>query len=366
MASDRRRSAEAALVRGLRQRCVRSCPGGAAVCRRARDAIGALRARRPAAPARRGMEIHRPARRCARTAPLGRETRRRSRRRHASALGRVAHIDAHRACVRRWPLSARSFELRARRVSKARRSSAMLPTRRTRWPAGLIASPAPTSDAADCAQHGVHDATAPSFALPSGASSTSRCLRVYVRAGAGPLSSRAQRHDRRRGRRATIIEAHVALPASAPAPDQRAHRSDGRRQARPSRTSRSRSDVGESAHLANWLVTPRRRRQSYRGFQYTRARGCAQPDLAPSTTARAASSIFPARTSCAAASTSTRRWSSITRCRTATSRELFKGVLDGAGARRVPGQDHRAPGRAEDRRQADGAGADAVAGRRVR
>ena len=48
------------------------------------------------------------------------------------------------------------------------------------------------------------------------------------------------------------------------------------------------------------------------------------------------------------------------------SRELFKGVLDGRRARRVPGQGHRAPGRAEDRRQADGAGADAVAGRRVR
>ena len=197
----------------------------------------------------------------------------------------------------------------------------------------------------------------------------SRCCSCSPRAGRGaaPRHHAQRRHASATAPRSRIVEAHVALPARGAEPGQRAD---------------ARSSSATAPHVAHVKCTlagearePSRqlaRRRSapsadYRAFQLTAGTGArAQPARASPSRARAPSSTSPAPSSAAAPSTSTRRWSSITRCPAATSRELFKGVLDGPRARRVPGQGDRAPRRAEDRRQADGAGADAVAGRRVR
>ena len=134
-------------------------------------------------------------------------------------------------------------------------------------------------------------------------------------------------------------------------------RGRGRRQGRAQRTSSCTLESGDAFHLATWLVELGAD-ANYRAFQFSTGAALARNQIYAALHRRGVGhSTSPARFLMRGRAHATRRCVVDHRRAALHEPRAVQGRARRPGARRVPGQGHRVARRAEDRRQADGAGA---------
>ena len=224
-------------------------------------------------------------------------------------------------------------------------------------------------DAVDRAQHRVHERRPAAQDQARIAPRPYRCM-IVVGARRAPSRSRSTSRNiiaMEKGARLDLVEAFVALPGAASQRHRQRARPTSRSPTAPRcRTSNARPRASGATHLSSWSVKVGAGAR-YRGFPAHRG---PRPSPATRSTSRwpapARSSTFPARSSRAARSTAIRHSSSITRSPAAKAASCSRACSRIARAACSRARSSSRPRRREDRRQADGAGADAVGGCGVR
>ena len=239
--------------------------------------------------------------------------------------------------------SLRVESLAELRASEPERAAAALGQRRRREAPALRG-----------ARAALFSTTAPASSFRAGRASSSRSTWCSSRAARRPTASatRGCWSSRSAGSRATLIQDFVSVVA-----ERAASRTRHRAPLGAGRAARSRAAAARERGRAS-TSRPRGADRARRALRRPLALRSAAASCATTSSAvlEAKAPRLRARRALPRGrqrSTSTTTPSSTTRCRTATSRELYKGILGGAGARRLPRPRDRAARRAEDRRRAD-------------